>query len=281
MMYGYGILNNHVPTLRATVMGANGGGASITDTDVLAFISAASITDTTQKSAINTLVTELKTASIWTKMKAMYPMVGGSASSHKFNLKDPRDLNAAFRLQFVNGWTHTSTGALPNGIDGYADTFVIPSTSLLQDSTHFSYYSRTNTTSTGIDFGVYSAVDSLYGYIKYIDGKTGFRINRGGGTAENQKVMTSANVFYMLNRVTGYSGEILYVDNTKTSFGGNSTGLSNLKIPLGAFSNNGIISGFSNKETAFVSIGEGLSDTDASNLYIAVQRFNTTLSRNN
>ena len=31
-------------------------------------------------------------------MKAIYPFVGGTATTHKFNLKDPADINAAFRL---------------------------------------------------------------------------------------------------------------------------------------------------------------------------------------
>ena len=71
------------------------------DPDAQAFITAASITDPTQQSAINQLVVDLKGYSIWTKMSAIYPMVGGTASSHKFNLKDPRDLDAAFRLVFM------------------------------------------------------------------------------------------------------------------------------------------------------------------------------------
>ncbi len=56
--------------------------------------------NTSQKDSINTLVEALKSASIWTKIKAIYPMIGGVASSHKYNLKDPRDLDAAFRLTF-------------------------------------------------------------------------------------------------------------------------------------------------------------------------------------
>ena len=70
------------------------------DTDAQAFITAAGITDTTQQSAINSLVTNLKGYGIWSKMKAIYPMVGGTANAHKFNLKDSRDLDAAFRLGF-------------------------------------------------------------------------------------------------------------------------------------------------------------------------------------
>lgn len=98
-------------------------GSSI-DPDAAAFITAAGITDPTQQSAINTLVVDLKNASLWTKLKALYPNIGGTSSSHKFNLKDPRDLDAAFRVSFVGGWTHSSSGAISNGTNAYADTFI-------------------------------------------------------------------------------------------------------------------------------------------------------------
>ena len=259
----------------------NSGGGVSYDADAQAFMTAAAITDTTQKTAVNTLVTDLKAANIWTKMKALYPFVGGTAAQHRFNLKDPRTVNAAFYLDFIGGGTHSATGYLPNGTTSYADTKLTPSTSLLQDSTHLSYYSRTNTAGTGIDFGVYqiTPVASLYGYIKYLDGKSYFRVNRNAGVAESELAMTSASVFYMLNRVAGYSGESIFINTTKTQFARASTGLSTNPIPFGAFSNNGVITDFSNKECAFLSIGEGLTDADASNFYTAVQNFNTTLSR--
>ncbi len=93
------------------------------DADAQAFITAAGITDATQQQAINTLVVDMKGYGIWTKMKAIYPFVGGTATTHKYNLKDPRDLDAAFRLSFNGGWTHSSNGALPNGSNAYADTY--------------------------------------------------------------------------------------------------------------------------------------------------------------
>ena len=85
------------------------------DSDAQAFIAAAGISNPTEISAINTLVLDLKNNNnLWTTLKAIYPMVGGTATSCKFNLKDPRDLNAAYRLQFNGGWTFSSTGAKPN-----------------------------------------------------------------------------------------------------------------------------------------------------------------------
>jgi len=94
------------------------------DASATAFIAAAGLTDTVQKSAVNTLVKDLKRFGIWDKIKAFYPFVGGSAASHKFNLKDPRDLNEAYRLTFSGGWTHSSLGAQCNGSNTTSTTYL-------------------------------------------------------------------------------------------------------------------------------------------------------------
>lgn len=255
-------------------------GASF-DADALAFITAASITDNTQKTAVNTLVTDLKANNIWTKMKAIYPFVGGTASSHKWNLKDPRDLDAAYRLVFNGGWTHSNTGALPNGTTGYADTKLIPSTSLSQNSTHVSYYSRTNNSIDSIDFGVSNSshTNQMYALIKAADGKTYFRINRSYTTTESNINLSDSRLFYMINR-TSSTQEILFTNTTKTTFNYNSAGLANYPIFLGALNNAATPTLYGSKESAFASIGDGLTDAEATSFYNAVQLFNTTLNRN-
>ena len=122
----------------ANSLGLNRVSAGI-NPDAAAFISAANITDPTQISAINTLVNGLQTDGIWTKMKAIYPFVGGTATTHKYNLKDPRDLDAAFRLVFNGGWTHSSNGALPNGTNGYANTNLNQSANLAPSNNHICF----------------------------------------------------------------------------------------------------------------------------------------------
>jgi len=94
-----------------------------TDTDALAFLQAAGITDSIISNAVCSLVVGLKADGIWNKFNAIYPFVGGTASTHKWNLKDPRDLNAAYRLTFNGGWTHDSQGIKGNGANTYADTY--------------------------------------------------------------------------------------------------------------------------------------------------------------
>ena len=92
------------------------------DVSATAFSNASGITDATQKSAINTLVKDLKRFGLWSKIKAFYPFVGGTAESHKWNLIDPRDLDAAYRLTFSGGWTHNTSGIKGNNTNTIADT---------------------------------------------------------------------------------------------------------------------------------------------------------------
>jgi hypothetical protein len=248
------------------------------DVDAQAFITAAAITDLAQASAINTLVNDLKSAGVWTKMKALYPMIGGTASSHKWNLKDPRDLDAAFRLVFNGGWAHSATGALPNGSTGYMNTNLTPSTSLSQNSTHVSYYSRTNNALGGVDVGSRNATATLTAILNDTDSKIYFRVNRSAGTANSITPITDSRLFYILNR-TASAQEILFTNTTKTTFSANSSGLSTFPIFLGALNDLGVAKFFGSKECAFASIGDGLTDVEAANFYTAVQTYQTTLGR--
>lgn len=252
---------------------------NVIDLDALAFITAAAITDNTQKLAIDTLVISLKSYGIWTKMKAIYPMVGGTASTHKFNLKDPRDLDLAFRLTFSGGGTHSLNGYLPNGTNAYANTFVIP-TSL--GSIHTSYYSRTVTsvTSNQIFFDAFQS-GGTQTYQFYLD-TTGIIIHDAFYAAAPGRVSGiygTTNGFFIGNRLNLTSNKIFKNSNLIAS---NSTGGGTLPtIPLymaAANTTSGAVV-FSKLETAFSSIGDGLTDTEASNLYTAVQSFQTTLGR--
>lgn len=259
------------------------------DSDACAFVASASITNTTQQNAINQLVLDLKTASIWTKMKAIYPFVGGTASQHKFNLKDPRDLDVAYRLNFVNGWTHSVTGALPSGTDGYANTFLQPSSTGIypdQYSSHFSLYTNTNTfpaTST-LDFiGVYSLNPSrLFQLGYYTDGSNvkNHAIGLGGDMGMLDSSITTAKGFILGSR-TNTNSLKLYKNNSliQTNTATVSSTLPTSNIYLGARNGGGTVDVYSKLNHQFVTIGDGLTDTEALALYTAVQAFNTTLGR--
>jgi hypothetical protein len=58
-----------------------------------------------------------------------------------------------------------------------------------------------------------------------------------------------------------------------------SVALNNRAVYIGAGNINGSASNFSNRECAFASIGDGLTDIEASDFYDAVQAFQETLNR--
>lgn len=253
------------------------------DSDAQAFITAAAITDPVQINAINTLVEGMKTDGIWTKMKAVYPFVGGTASTHKWNLKDPRDLDAAFRLVFNGGWTHSANGATPNGTNGYADTKFNQSGNLTPSNNHISFYSRTdfngNTGYSPMDCGITNNTTYSFQIISP-------RSNNLALFENGSQTMSVANT----NSQGFFIGSSISSSSAKLYKNGSSIGSSTTSQTRTMFSNNVYLGAanistsnaatyFSPRQQAFASIGDGLTDTEAANLYTRVQAFQTALSR--
>jgi hypothetical protein len=93
------------------------------DTDAQAYMTAAAVTNTTHKDAIDAFVVGVKGAGLWTsKMRAFWPLYGTSYSQAKFNLRNPADTDAGYRLTqngtvtFSNGVLVTTTG-VTDGFD--------------------------------------------------------------------------------------------------------------------------------------------------------------------
>lgn len=258
---------------------SSSGGALTYDADALAFITAASITDNTQKTAINTLVTDLKNSNIWTKMKAIYPLVGGTAFSHKWNLKDPRDINAAYRMLILGGWTHDANGMTANATNSYVDTLIKPSLAFSSNnSIHVAAYSRTNSSLIKCDFGtenpggvgmiiLYSANTSSY-----------MRVNRLYSDSISISTITNTSGFLAINRISS-TQEDFFRNTTKTSFNKTATARADAPIYFGAYNQSGIPNQYTDKNYSFFSVSEGLTDSEHTALYNAVQACQVTLGR--
>lgn len=253
------------PTVMAfiSILNANGYAMSVNEID-----------------AVNNLVKSLVANGLWTKMQALYPFIGNTAASQKFNLKDPRDINAAFRLSFLGGgWTHATTGAKPNGTSSYADTFYTPSTSASQNNHHLSYYSRTNVAELKAEMGsaqgfnARSFIQISYSNITYMQ-------SNGASNSFIQFNDTNSQGFYVVNRtasalINGWKNGVRQVQSTtEASLAPNSR-----NYYLGAYNNNNVTQFFSTKECALASIGEGMSDLEAKIFYDLVQAFQTKLGR--
>lgn len=252
---------------------------AFTDADAQAFITAASITDPTQQSAINQLVTDLKGYGIWTKLRACYPFIGGTASQHKWNLKDPQDTNAAFRLVFSGGITHSINGVQFGGVNGWAETYLNPNTAFnTNNSFHLSIYSRTNSASnTAYEMGGQNGSTRTDLLLRSTLNNVFNRVHGNGIVTPN----SNSTGMYISTRESSTS---LKLFRNNVQLGSTFTGANGLRfdltMPIGAYKLNSVnASNFSNRQYAFASVGDGLTDTETANFYTAVQAFNTALNR--
>jgi len=248
------------------------------DTDAQDFFNrvtaAGGILNSSELIAINDLVLNMKGSNIWNSMKAIYPMVGASAAACSQNLK-----SSSFTGSFTSGWTFASTGVTPNGTSAYMDTTLNENAQLTLNSTHLSFYSRTNNIGTYGDMGNLNT--TILGNpgtnlnIKWSDNNFYPRVNDN-----NAGVLNTGNSLglFITNRINstqvrGFRNTTLHVITS------NSIQKLNLNFYIGATNSNSIPLFFSNRQCAFASIGDGLTDTQASDFYTAVQAFQTILNR--
>ena len=250
------------------------------DSDAQAFFTNAGITDNTQKDAVNALVVGLKADSLWTKMRAIYPFVGGTAGTHKYNLKNPADTNGAYRLTFGGTVTHNANGITPNGTTGYADTNFVPSTQFPDFySSSFGYYSRTNNVSANyIPMGALSGSDAFWHSPTWV----GVLETRIGNGAQLTGSETNSAAFYVSSRTSQtafktYRNGSVFANNVNsvTSAG------PNINVHIGAINIDGAASYFAPHNIAFAFMADGLSDAEVSNLHTRVTTFQTALGRQN
>jgi len=240
---------------------------------VAAFLIATGITDATIISALNTLYADLVGYGIWTKLKAIYPFVGGTATTHKFNLKDPRDLDVAFRLAFAGGLTHNANGVTGNGLNGTASTFFNPTLEGISLSSFgMGVYSRTDSQEDKVDIsggtGAQSSLFAIRGNFGIGANTIIHRIFSSLGTLTSSGATSSLGYFSQnRNNLINISVNQNTIVSSKSQ---SAQTLTNTTISI--ISN-------SNRNYAFAFLSEGLNTTEDGNLRTAVQAFQTTLGR--
>jgi len=248
------------------------------DPDAQAFLTATGITDPTITSAINTLVISLKNDGVWTRMVAIYPFVGGTADTHKYNLKNPVDTNAGFRLTYSGGITHSANGIVGNGSTGYYDTYINASTDLSQNDVSVSTYVRNNVSGDQVDIGCINTVGTLVGLQLGVRDTAGIivRINTGVIVSVTN---SDSRGFFSINRTSATAAGVTK-NTTQTNFAQNSIGVPNLSLWGLAINLNGSSAvAHTTRQQAFASAGQSLTDTQLDDYYTTVQAFQTTLGR--
>jgi hypothetical protein len=235
----------------------------------------------TEQNAILTLVQNLKDYDIWSSMKAIYPMVGASAAACAQNLK-----SSSFTGTFTSGWTFASTGVTGNGVSAYMSTNFIPSSDYTS-ATNFGLFLYTSSTTAGAtdrDMGIFTGGNLPSLSLTSKDGTTSKtdlfnfagRISVGGYNVEG---------FYTGSRTASNSAKLFRNGTsigTTTAAAGTAPSIFLVLGGANLSPSNPITSVdvFSAKTFSFAGTCDGLTDTQASNFYTAVQAFQTTLSRN-
>lgn len=251
------------------------------DPDAQSFITTAGLTDPTQIYAIEYLTWGLKNYSLWTSLDAIYPFIGSTATTQKWNLKNPADTDGAYRLTFNGGWTHSSTGALGNGTNTYANTFYSTS-SLVQNDTSMGFYARVNYTPDGggdIDMGAFNETtgNGLFLAAEIVSDLPRLRMyaNACDSTGTNQQGFWAG--------AAGSDTRLFKNGSVLTTIANSGTfPLTTGNIFLGAIRQ---LQGagqnyYTAQEYAFAFIGKNLTNTQVSDLNLVVQQYQTILSRN-
>ena len=243
-----------------------------TDFDAFRFIELANITDFTQVSAINTLVLNLKGTGLWTLLEAIYPLVGGNATAHSYNLKN----TSTYRVSWNGGITHNSLGIIGDG-SGFGNTTFVP-TALPQDSIHIGVYTRTTGSLSAQHIGGgpdrYST-NPVTGQLVYFDG-----IRWIGGSlyahVNNQNIGGGPGGLTL-----NVSGSIMLNRRDSTTLRGYVQGAT---AGTAGYTSNGVYSyvlyfGRGVTTYSFAHIGAGLTDEQAISLQNIIQTYQTTLGR--
>lgn len=221
---------------------------------------------TTEEDAILTLITDLASYGLWNKMKAIYPMVGASAAACAQNLK-----SSSFTGTFTSGWTFASSGIVSNGTNAYFDTSCRVVTDLTNFNSSWSYSGSANSWNGVFDFS------SVLGFNS--KNQIGLQNLAGiSGTIPSSFKLMSGSV-----NSSSSNDAILYFDGVQHSTYTSNSMSSDISFILGALNTgtyptvNAII--FNVVSIKTLTLGSKLSGTEMSDLYTAIDNFNTSLSR--
>ena len=259
-----------------------------------AFLTATGITDAIISSALNDFETGLSSYSLTSKFDAIYPFVGGTSNTTKYNFIN----TSTHTVTWNGGITFASTGVKGNGSSGYGDTG-IAATTLSPNIGNFCLYIRTDE-SPGSGQDSYpqemgasgdKTNPNLTQFYMQPWGASGTElvlpcnVNTGAGNGSiNTGFASSANIkgCCLLSRTSNASLEAYRNGSSVGTVTDVLTGRSYATFTSNIFLlAKGASNGNSTRELAWASIGRsaGLDDTDASNYYTLIQNFQTALSR--
>jgi hypothetical protein len=262
------------------------------DANASEFIFAAGISGSTAN-AVNQLVLDLKSYNLWNEMYAIYPLVGGTYNSCKYNLKDI-DTYTLLETGSTGTITYSNLGVTfpgnSNTTSKVLDTqFKDTGSNWSYDSASMGYYINSYASSSALGFPYImgcrnspnpnNIMGNNYGTGVAPVGAGSFLTSFMPGNTyppNNDNNNEPVGLFTVCTDVN-YGTSVNYKNGEYT---GQSTGIENLHTNINIF-----LGGVSNQRSfqgrlCFGLIGKGLTGTQNANLNTAVYTFQVTLGRN-
>ncbi|MDY0990262.1 fibronectin type III domain-containing protein [Flavobacterium sp. CFBP9031] len=234
---------------------------------------------------VDNLVTALKNKGLWNKMHAVYPLIGDTSFQHKFNLKNPEDTNAAFRLVFNGSGNHSSNGYQTNGTNAYANTNIIVNSIHTFSDAGLTMVCGTNNipvTTNSYDLGAQKKSTPWEAY----------QIHLNHGAAKNNNVfvlgtigisktaINNAKGIHTVSKTTNSEVKYFKNKNLDTVVSGTQSGvIPPLNYYIGCLNNGGGAFGYSNQRIQFTAFHQGLTELEAQTFHSIIDTFENNLNR--
>ena len=233
----------------------------------------------TISAATNDLFIELKDAGLYSKIDAMYPFIGGTANSSKFNAINPLDTNSAYRITFNGTPVFSNTFGYGNsaGSTDAGDTNYVTSINTPQDQ-HISVYMGTDNTSSTPIMGWFDGANEMAIYPDFLGGGLFYPVIRASGQPyQNYSQPTQKGIGYFIATTDGTN--VIGSKNGAIVVNAPQVPATNalLSIYIGNCNGNG---GNGVGEYRFATIGKALTTAEMTTLSNIVNNFATKLGRN-
>jgi hypothetical protein len=250
------------------------------DIYIAAVLAAGGTLSGAQQTAIGTFYNSLNTVGVYSKLHAMYPFMGGTASSNAIDFINP---GGSYDLTFNGTWTHSVSGSSTADASGnYANTGLDPS--LFNSTTNFSFGNMVVGASNS---NGYSGIGNAAGnYI--ILGQAGLpTVFLEGWMGASSGVAVGTNYINGALQIVSRTGASAWTRNYVASGSAGTITTNSFTNTISSYSANlyfNDINGVANNNMSgrylFGYAGEGLNATEIQNFSNAINTLQTAFSRN-
>ncbi len=215
----------------------------------------------------------------WDKFLAVYPIIGGDATAHSFNLIDP----AEFQITWSGTLVHNSNGVTGDGATGYGNTGFVPSAEGVGAGSFSAgtYFSANPSAANAVFSGATDVGFNPILSLQVVDG-TGVQIAYAYLDNDLSDVVQAvAAVPFRSMSATSTTSLKVYGNGIPLNSTANARSGGNppFFLPLMASNNIGVIGNYCDGTCALSFIGNGLTDSEMLSAYSVIQQYQTILGR--